>query len=516
VAISVWPLESDSNVIHADLFYSFLDQVYGNEGVLENDDLTVVEDIQGIGVKVSPGGAVVQYDSAPGGKRIFYNSAESKSGPGKFYNPNFDTDPATTGWVGYGGATIARSTAVFHSPPASCQVVTNGAATYNRGIQLSGINTRADPNRDTELSCWATIPAGIGIKLSVTEHDVNYAQIGGHEDVKVGTGDWLKFTCKFKTLANTRYLWCQVLVSHTSTVTFYVDTFDMTHNFEWEQPFRSPHPGLPRVDRVVVKIRDKNVTGGGDTSIDGKFSVIPGFPTAGATLSNLSGAAAVPANSYLLANVLVPAGATALSAANIDNAVRTPTELAVPASVLSSISALDARLDSVEASITALKTAYPKELLFTIAQPIEAFVANIPLYGTLTYFFVPRALTVTSIGLDIQVAAGGADIDVGIYTYDAPNTEYDRVWSSGPELVSVDGEKNINITSGTPTTLVLQPGIYWLALVADIDITFKGRNEAEFRMSWDTLPTVWPLPAVIDESNLEEANRAVYAIIRGV
>ena len=329
MGISVWPLESDSNVIHADLFYSFLDQMYGVAGVLENDDLTVVEDTQGIGVKITPGGAVVQYDSAPGGKRIFYNSAESKSGPGTFYNPDFDTDPATTGWIGFGGATIARSTAVFQSAPASCQVVTNGASTYTRGIQLSGVNTKADPNRDTELTCWATIPAPIGIKLVVTEHDAALAQIAVHEDVKVGTGDWLKFSCKFKTLANTRYIWCQVLVSHTSSTTFYVDTFDTTGNFEWARRFRSPHPGLPRVDRVVVKIRDENVAGGGDTNTDGKFSVIPGFPTSGATLSNLSGAAAVPTNSFLLANVLVPAGATALSAANIDNAVRTPAELNV-------------------------------------------------------------------------------------------------------------------------------------------------------------------------------------------
>ena len=329
MAISVWPLESDSNVIHSDLFYSFLDQMYGSEGVLENDDLTVVEDTEGIGVKITPGGAVVQYDSAPGGKRIFYNSAESKSGPNRFYNPDFDTDPATTGWVGYGGATIARSTAVFHSPPASCQVVTNGAATYNRGIQLQGVNCKADPNRDTELTCWITAPAGVGVKFSVTEHDAALAQIGGHEDTKLGTGDWLKFSCKFKTLANTRYVWCQVLISHTSSVTFYVDTFDNTTNFEWTRVFRTSHPGLPRVDRVVVKIRDQNVSGGGDIATDGKFSTVPGFPTAGATLSNLSGAAAVPTNSFLLANVLVPAGATVLTAGNIDNAVRVPTALNV-------------------------------------------------------------------------------------------------------------------------------------------------------------------------------------------
>ena len=52
------------------------------------------------------------------------------------------------------------------------------------------------------------------------------------------------------------------------------------------------------------------------------FKVVPGTATSGATLSNLTGAAAVPNNSLLLANVLIPATSTSITDANIDTTVR--------------------------------------------------------------------------------------------------------------------------------------------------------------------------------------------------
>jgi hypothetical protein len=64
----------------------------------------------------------------------------------------------------------------------------------------------------------------------------------------------------------------------------------------------------PRVDTVVV-----------DTT-SGAFSVIAGTATAGASLFNLQGKGAVPANRIVLAYVLVPATATNLTAANVADA----------------------------------------------------------------------------------------------------------------------------------------------------------------------------------------------------
>lgn len=75
-------------------------------------------------------------------------------------------------------------------------------------------------------------------------------------------------------------------------------------------------PTNPRIDRVVLQISDSDVTGPDD-----KWQVIrvTGTPTPGATLVNLSGAAAVPATALLLANVLIPAGSTSVTNPNISD-----------------------------------------------------------------------------------------------------------------------------------------------------------------------------------------------------
>jgi hypothetical protein len=73
----------------------------------------------------------------------------------------------------------------------------------------------------------------------------------------------------------------------------------------------------PRVDRVVLTINDSADLGSAtDTPL---LTVVTGTPTSGATLANLTGVGAQPANSLTLAFVLVGAGATSVSAANVGN-----------------------------------------------------------------------------------------------------------------------------------------------------------------------------------------------------
>lgn len=60
----------------------------------------------------------------------------------------------------------------------------------------------------------------------------------------------------------------------------------------------------PRIDTVVGTVSDAEYAGGTDTW---SLNVVGGTPTAGATLTNLNGAAAVPDNSVVLAYILVPA-----------------------------------------------------------------------------------------------------------------------------------------------------------------------------------------------------------------
>lgn len=72
----------------------------------------------------------------------------------------------------------------------------------------------------------------------------------------------------------------------------------------------------PRIDLIVATVRDAQYSG---TNNDWVNQRVSGVATAGASLANLSGAAAVPANSIPLAYVLVPAGSgtNAILAANI-------------------------------------------------------------------------------------------------------------------------------------------------------------------------------------------------------
>lgn len=75
------------------------------------------------------------------------------------------------------------------------------------------------------------------------------------------------------------------------------------------------HATLPRIDRVVIHVRDHAHDGSGAN--DAKVKVLPGTATAGATVENEAGAAAVPSTAMLLAQVVVPAAATTIPNANI-------------------------------------------------------------------------------------------------------------------------------------------------------------------------------------------------------
>lgn len=75
------------------------------------------------------------------------------------------------------------------------------------------------------------------------------------------------------------------------------------------------HATLPRIDQVILRIFDSSVTGVSDTPT---LSTLAGTATAGATLDNRTGAAALPNSAIRLADILVPAAASGvISAANI-------------------------------------------------------------------------------------------------------------------------------------------------------------------------------------------------------
>jgi len=72
----------------------------------------------------------------------------------------------------------------------------------------------------------------------------------------------------------------------------------------------------PRIETVIARVKDKAYTGTEDLA---EIAFVAGTATAGATLSNLNGKGAVPASSYVLGYVLVPAKATSLTNTEVKN-----------------------------------------------------------------------------------------------------------------------------------------------------------------------------------------------------
>lgn len=71
----------------------------------------------------------------------------------------------------------------------------------------------------------------------------------------------------------------------------------------------------PRLDMVILQVRDGSADGSG--AFDARVLVLTGTPTAGAALDNRNGHATLPDTALLLADVLVPAGATSVTTADL-------------------------------------------------------------------------------------------------------------------------------------------------------------------------------------------------------
>lgn len=104
---------------------------------------------------------------------------------------------------------------------------------------------------------------------------------------------------------------CYVQDDHGAGGGYYHAVWNATDNVA----IAAADPTNPRIDRVVVRVRDQFL-GDATNAID--LFVVQGTPSAGATLVNCTGAGAVPGSCLLLANVLVPAASSSVITANID------------------------------------------------------------------------------------------------------------------------------------------------------------------------------------------------------
>lgn len=74
------------------------------------------------------------------------------------------------------------------------------------------------------------------------------------------------------------------------------------------------NPTNPRIDTVIAQVQDAAYAGSTNAW---QLAVVTGTPTSGANLSNLNGKGSVPASSYVVQYVLVPANATTITTADL-------------------------------------------------------------------------------------------------------------------------------------------------------------------------------------------------------
>jgi hypothetical protein len=127
---------------------------------------------------------------------------------------------------------------------------------------------------------WKVTEASGGANMTVlVDADVGLARVDGESVVNQGP---------------------YIVAPHSTNITLDVATANATN---------------PRIDTVILHVRDNTHDALG--SNDARVRILSGTATSGATLDNRTGAAALPSNAILLADVLVPATDTTISNAQI-------------------------------------------------------------------------------------------------------------------------------------------------------------------------------------------------------
>lgn len=250
----------------------------------------------------------------------------------------------------------------------------------------------------------------------------------------------------------------------------------------------------PRIDKIVLRIKDSAYAGVGDEAV---LEVVAGTAEAGATLANRKGAAATPASSLVLAYVLVPAKATSIVAANIENVA---TQFSF-AGAVSQKSIIAAEQERVNAAFGTLPT--PDEVIVTlpenglIAVAYQAQWASTQISGEAG----KAALFLGANQLKIQTQDNTGPVVQEASTHNAPGSIFQAL-STGPLGLatgpSVASSVNADVTTGqilgwqtVSYPAAGQPGSFVLIFAAagtyKISVQFKatsGGVKAKNRKLW--------------------------------
>lgn len=103
---------------------------------------------------------------------------------------------------------------------------------------------------------------------------------------------------------------------------------------------------------------------------------------------------------------------------------------------------------------------------------------------------VRHRITVASVRFRVGTSSG--NIDVGIY-----DSAFNRLWSRGSFACPGAGSAQATIANGSPTSLTLEAGIYWVALAVDNGTAAFAGATAALNGTAKAAASAFPLPATI-------------------
>lgn len=242
--------------------------------------------------------------------------------------------------------------------------------------------------------------------------------------------------------------------------------YELTSDAPITRGHASANGAYPRLDQIIARVVDFQEQGQA-TSED--IVILPGLATSGASLDNRNGAAIPPVNSILLADVLVPAGAS--SAAGFSYRDRRPfaSNGAVPR-IRTSPGQVPSIGMQTELRVTSMQTG--------------------TIFGWMLRY-LPRRITASKIRWAYRQ---GSPVFVGNYNIGIYDASGRLVVSSGP-VAAVGSANTLQNRSETITTTTFEPGAYYVAF-GFVGSSGGATYLAEMQTGVTGGPaTIYPVPA---------------------
>lgn len=241
----------------------------------------------------------------------------------------------------------------------------------------------------------------------------------------------------------------------------------------------------PRLDRVVARVLDSNYDGSG--LYGGQLHVIQGAAQPGVTLDNLLGAAAVPDNALLLANVLIRGGATDIVAGDIRSTLDVRKEAKAAGQLWEKIATTTLGSDAATVTLSGLSLADYEEIEVIVE---DARTANTETHHGLAYlrfngdvannYAGGLSFHAVGTGISSHVFAAGSGIPIFLPSSSlsgGPGPANFRVQRPGDTAANPKKVYALNAGGGNLTTFIgLNAVGWWSSGAAITSITLAGYN----------------------------------------